>query len=177
MTRPTRNRVSLVLFAIGAMALAYMAPTWLINSLAVVGAILIGLSIFVGKSFFAGRQALKEKKYELATHRLIDFERELLASPWKQKVAWLFTGMHTSSGLALARSTLGAVRLEEGKMDEAVVHFKRALEFDAAYSFPYANLALVAKKRNDETKVNEFRNEAVRLGLKASAVDALLIRE
>jgi tetratricopeptide (TPR) repeat protein len=172
--RPTKNRLLLAGFVLAMVSLSLKAPTWLVNSLSALGLLVVLTALYVARNFFAGRNFLKAKNYQLAAHRLIDFEKELLASRVKRALAWLFTGMYTSSGLALARCTLGAVRFEEGLLDESEVHFKQALAYDDQYAFAYVNLALVARQRGRESEEKILKEKAIELGLSQKKVDAAL---
>lgn len=66
--------------------------------------------------------------------------------------------------MAAARNTLGAVRLEQGRLDDARTHFSKALELDPGYGVPWGNLAVLAAMTGDRAKAEEARLEAAKRG-------------
>ena len=72
----------------------------------------------------------------------------------------------TSNPLAAARNTLGAVRLEQGRLDDARTHFQTALERDPRYGVPFGNLAVLAAMKGDAAGAEEARAKAAALGFK-----------
>lgn len=171
MSRPTRNWVLVALVLLAGVVIAPRLPDvvgWALAALAV-GAVAAAL-VFTAE-FRAARALFAQQRFDDAAIKLAVFEKSL-SSPWRARLAGLAVGVYTSNALAAARNLLGAVRLEQGKWDEAQAHFDAALKLDEKYALPWANKALLAKKRGAD--FSEARNRAVALGAKAKALDGLL---
>lgn len=171
MSRPARNWLLVALVVVVGVAVAPRLPDALVWALAGVALVVMVAALSVTADFRAARALFAKKRFDDAAVRLAGFEKSLSA-PWRARLAGLAVGVYTSNALAAARNTLGAVRLEQGKFDEAQAHFDAALKLDAQYALPWANKALLAKKRGED--FSEARNRAVALGAKAKALDALL---
>jgi tetratricopeptide (TPR) repeat protein len=174
MTRPRRNLVLILVFVVAALFLAPRLPDEALWVSAAVGGVLIAVCVFAGRHLFRGRSLMKQGKWDDAALELAAFEHEQAQGGWRRALAFLFVGTFSSNGLAVARATLGAARLEQGKLDEAEGHLRRALEVDPGYAVPHANLALLAAKRGDDAAAETHRAHAHRLGFRRKAFDAAL---
>jgi len=171
MSRPTRNWVFVAVVLLAGVLVTPRLPNALVWALAALAVTLVMSAMFFTDDFRAARALFAKKQFDDAALKLVAFEKSL-ASPLRARIAGLAVGVYTSNALAAARNTLGAVRLEQGKFDEAQTHFDAALKLDEQYALPWANKALLAKKRGADA--TEARNRAVALGAKAKALDALL---
>ncbi len=171
MSRPTRNGLLVAVVLVAGVLLAPRLPDAVVWALAASAMTVVVLATTFTGDFRAARALFAAKKFDEAALRLAAFEKSL-ASPLRARLAGLAVGVYTSNALAAARNTLGAVRLEQGRFDEAQTHFDAALEMDAHYALPWANKALLAKRRGET--FTEARNRAVALGAKAKVLDALL---
>ncbi len=165
MTRPARNRLLFAAFWVACLILGNVLPAML--RLPFVALILgaAGFSYFVAHEFFAGRRALRKKRWMDAIASFQSFEQELQRSEWKRRLSFLAAGIYTSDPVAIARSNIGVVHLENGKLELAEAAFRSALERDKDYAVPHLNLAVVATKRGDKATMETELAEAQRLGL------------
>ena len=174
MTRPARNRLVVVLF----MAVAFFSAPRLPNAVlwgatALAGPIVL-LALWVSLPFQRARSLLRKRDFEGAATELAAFESSIAQVPWKRTLAGLAVGLYTSNPLAASRNTLGAVRLEQGKLDDAKTHFKAALEHDAGYAVPWGNLAVLAAMRGDAPGAEDARLKAASLGFKPKVLAAVI---
>jgi tetratricopeptide (TPR) repeat protein len=139
---------------------------WLSGSMAAVLAPVIVLALWVTRSFREARSLLAARHFDDAATELAAFEVELKASGWKRRLAGVAVGLYTSSPLAASRNTLGAVRLEQGRLADARLHFQAALELDPGYGVPWGNLALLAALGGDAVAAEAARGEAEALGFR-----------
>lgn len=178
MTRPARNLFFLLAFVIGAVLLAPLLPDAVIYPASAVGFALIVTALVVGKRFFRGRALMRQKAWDEAALAMAGFEKEQTEAGWRRAFSWLFAGIYTHDGVAIARNNLGAIRLEQRQLDDAEAHFRRALERDAKYAVPYANLAIIAALRGQpeqaEANVKRARELGFRRGGLQKVVRALL---
>ncbi|GMU61995.1 MAG: hypothetical protein AMXMBFR34_37580 [Myxococcaceae bacterium] len=174
MTRPRRNLLLLLLFVVAALVLAPRLPDLALWLAAAAGGLVIVVSVLAGRHLFKGRSLMGQQRWDDAALELAAFEQEQSRGGWRAALAFLFVGTYSSNGLAVARATLGAVRLEQGKLDEAEAHLRRALEADPGYAVPHANLALVAARKRDATAAQTHRARAHALGFRRKAFDAAL---
>lgn len=174
MTRPRRHLAFIVLFVVAAVAASPRLPDAALWAGAAAGLVLIALSAAVGRHFLRARTLMGQAKWEDAALELAAFEREQAESAWRRTLAVLFVGTFSSNGVAVARGTLGALRLEQGKLDEAKRHLERALEADPGYAVPHANLALLAAKQGDAAAAESHRAKAHALGFRRRAFDRAL---
>jgi tetratricopeptide (TPR) repeat protein len=174
MTRPRRNLALIVLFIAGAFFAAPHLPNAVLTAAAAVGAVLLIVAVFAAKHLLAGRALMKRGQWDDAALELAAFEHEQATVAWRRALAFLFVGTWTSDGVAVARGTLGAIRLEQGRLDEAEGHLKRAVEQDPGYALPYANLALVAARRADAAAAEAHRARAHQLGFRRRAFEQAL---
>jgi Flp pilus assembly protein TadD len=66
--------------------------------------------------------------------------------------------------MAASRNTLGAIRLEQGRLKDAARAFGTALELDPGYAVPWANRAVLAAMEGDRLAAEEARLKAKALG-------------
>lgn len=173
MSRPTRNRLLVAVFVVVAFAAAPRLPNLLLWSVTAVATPLVIAALWVSAPFLRARGFLQKQKYEEAATELAAFESSLSAG-WKRALASLVVGLYTSNPVAAARNTLGAVRLEQGRLDDAQTHFKAALERDALYAVPWGNLAVLAAMRGDAAGAEEARLKAALLGFKPKVLAAVI---
>ncbi len=174
MTRPTRNRLLVVVLFAVALAISFVLPLtaqWAFAALAVT---LTVLTMTVTSGFREARELLKQGRFDDAALKLAAFEKSLLDAPWKERLAGLSVGLYTGHALAASRNTLGAVRLSQQQLDEALAHFEAAIDLDPAYAIPWANKALVLFKRGDTAGSAAARAEAARLGYAPKTLAAQL---
>lgn len=174
MTRPARNRLLVVAVVGGALLLGPRLPDPLPWGLVALFLPVFGLTVAVVRPLVRARRALAEQRYEHAAADLAAFEASLLAAPWKRALASLAVGLYTGNALAVARGTLGAVRLEQGRLDDAETHLRRALELDPGYAVPHANLAVVRAMRGDAAGAEEARQKAAALGFAPKVLAAVI---
>ena len=164
MTRPNRNMLG---FAAAVIAIVFGGPhlppfaVWLF--FAAFAAYFI-VTVTVGREFFVGRRHTKHKRWEEAAICFVLFEKRLLTSQWRRSMSVVFSGMYTYDGVALARNNLGAVRLDQGRNDEAEAALLRSLERDPLYATPHANLAILAALKGDAPRAKEESEKARALG-------------
>lgn len=164
MSRPARNRLLVVVIFLVALVVSPRLPTWLTWVFAGVGFPFVAVALWVTTPFRAARKFLQERNFERATLSLVQFEHAL-ETGWKRGVAALAVGFYTSSARAAARSLLGAIRLEEGRLDDAKRHCDEAIALDDAYAIPWANLAVLAAMNGEKEDAARLAQEAVRRGL------------
>ena len=170
MTRPTRNWLIVAVLLGFAFVVSPRLPTevtWIASTL---GAPVVAVALWVTAPFHRARTLLTKGEHERAAMELAAFETTLAASAWKRTQAGLAVGLHTSNALAASRNTLGAVRLEQGRLDDARTHFKAALEHDAGYGVPWGNLAVIAAMSKDAVGAEEARVKAAERGFKPKAL-------
>lgn len=164
MTRPARNRLLVVLFVVAVFVVAPRLPSLVTWVAAVLGATLIALSLWVTRPIHRARSLLASGQHEPAALELVGFEQSLTSSGWKRALASLAVGLHTTDPLAAGRNTLGAVRLEQGRYDDARTHFEAALARDPGYGVPWGNLAVLAAIAGDAARAAEARQQAASRG-------------
>jgi len=166
MSRPTRNRLAFAAFWVACLVLGNVLPGTVRLPFIVLLLAAAAFSYAVSREFFAGRRALKKKRWVDAIQSFQAFEQELQRSEWKRRFSWLAAGIYTRDPVAIARNNIGVVHLENGKLDLADASFRSALERDRDYAVPHLNLAVVAAKRGDRSAMEASLTEAQRLGLK-----------
>ncbi len=174
MTRPLRNKLVVVVFVIAAF---FVAPR--LNDVALWGATVVAtplvvLALWVTWPFHRARALLRKQQYEPAATELAAFESSLTQIGWKRVLAGTAVGLYTSNALAAARNTLGAVRLEQARLEDAETHFKAALGHDALYAVPWGNLAVLAAMRGDAGGAEEARVKAASLGFQPKVLAAII---
>ena len=174
MTRPARNRLVVVVFMLVAFFAAPRLPDGVLWGATVLATPVVLLAIWVTLPFHRARGLLRKQKYEEAATELAAFERALTQAGWKRVLAATAVGLYTANPLAAARNTLGAVRLEQGRLDDAQTHFKAALEHDVGYAVPWGNLAVLAAMRGDAAGAEEARVKAAALGFKPKVLAAVI---
>ncbi|MFZ5441907.1 MAG: hypothetical protein ACOZQL_18020 [Myxococcota bacterium] len=174
MTRPTRNWLIVALLIAGAFTLGPRLPdavTWVAP---LVAAPLIGLALWVTAPFHRARSLLARRSFDEAATELAAFEKALTESKWKRALASLAVGLHTTQPLAAARNTLGAVRLEQGRLDDARTHFMAALQHDPGYGVPWGNLAVLAAMKGDRAAADAARRKAAERGFSPRLLSRVL---
>lgn len=164
MTRPARNRLLVVLFVVAVFVVSPRLPSLVTSLAAALGTTLIALSLWVTRPIHRARSLLAKGQHEPAALELVHFEKTLTDSGWQRALASLAVGLHTTNPLAAARNTLGAVRLEQGRYDDARTHFEAALARDPGYGVPWGNLAVLAAIAGDAPRAAEARQKAASLG-------------
>lgn len=173
MSRPARNRLLAAIFVALVVLVAPRLPNvvaWLAFALV---AVVIAASLWVTRGFRQARALLAQKKYDDAALELAAFERSL-SERWRKRLAGLSVGLYTNDAVAAARNTLGAVRLEQGRLEDAATHFDAALALDAQYAVPWANRAVLAALRGDRAAANEAKQRAKALGFGSKTLDAVV---
>jgi hypothetical protein len=166
-TRPKRNRLLLVALCLLFIALGRYAGIPL-------GALVLaaGLASFIAsRDFFAGRRALRQKRWVDALRSLQRFEAQL-TSPGRRALSWLAASVYSFDAVAIARNLVGVVHLENGKLDLAEAAFRSALQSDPLYAVPHLNLAVVAARRGDRPQMEAQLGQATRLGLTSKKAHA-----
>lgn len=174
MTRPRRHLALILLFVAAAVVVAPRLPDVALWSATAAGALLIAVCFVAGRHLFRARSLMGQAKWDDAALELAAFEQEQAAGGWRRALAVLFVGTFSSNGVAVARGTLGALRLEQGQLDEAKRHLERALEADPGYAVPHANLALLAAKQGDAAGAETHRAKAHALGFRRRSFDQAL---
>lgn len=174
MTRPARARLVVVAVVVAVLLLGPRVPEpwpWLI---ALAGFAFIAVAVWVVDPLRRARAALAERRFDDAAADLAAFEVALTASAWRRAVAGFAVGFYSGNALAVSRGTLGAVRLEQGRLEDAQTHLSRALELDPAYGVPWANLALLRATRGDADGAEAARLRAQQLGFAPRQLPVLL---
>ncbi len=174
MTRPARVRLVVVAVAVLAFVAGPRLPEplpWVLLGLL---APVLGLALWLVQPLVRARRAHAEQRFEHAAAELAAFEVALTAAPWKRAVAGLAVGLYSANPLAVARGTLGAVRLDEGRLDDAARHLAKALELDPGYAVPHANLAVLHATRGDAAAAEAARARAAALGFAPKQLRAVL---
>lgn len=164
MTRPTRNRLLVVLLVIGIIAVSRVLPDSVMYVSSALFVPIVALSLWITLPFQRARTLLARRQFDDAALELAHFEKSLSDAPWKRLFAALAVGLYTNDPVAAARNTLGAVRLEQGQLDDAAKHFDVSLEKDPGYAVPWANRAVLAATRGDEAGAKEAMQRAKALG-------------
>lgn len=174
MTRVLRNRLLIAAFVViaifGGPRLSN-AVMWPVTAIVFP---LMALALWVARPFHEARAQLKKQQYEDAAASLAQFETSIASVPWKRALAGAAVGLYTFNALAAARNTLGAVRLEQGRLDDAETHFKAALQHDAGYAVPWGNLAVLAAMRGDAGAAEDARLKAAAMGFKPKVLGAVI---
>lgn len=174
MTRPARNRLLVAVFMVAAFVAAPRLPNAALWGATAAAVPFVVVALWVTLPFHRARTLLRKKQFDAAATELAAFESALSQAPWKRAVAALAVGLYTSNALAASRNTLGAARLDQGKLDDAQTHFKAALEHDAGYAVPWGNLAVLAAMRGDAVAAEEARRRAATLGFKPKILAAVI---
>lgn len=173
MTRPARNRLIAAVFVVVTVLLSRQLPDVVLWTIAaVVGVAMFG-ALWVTTPFRKARKLMTEKKYDDAATELAAFELSL-TEPWRKRLAGFAVGMYTTNPIAASRNTLGAVRLEQGRLEDAVTHFDAATALDALYAMPWANRAVLAAMKGDKVAALEAKNKARELGFSSKTLDAVV---
>ncbi len=173
MSRPARNRLFAVIFVVATLGFAPKLPSPLLWSAAALVFSLTAFALWLTTGFRRARALLAQKQYDAAATELAAFELSLTES-WKRHVAGLAVGTYTTSAFAAARNTLGAVRLEQGRLDDAATHFSAAIALDAQYAVPWANRAVLAAMRGDAAGAHEAKDTAKKLGFRSKVLDSVV---
>jgi tetratricopeptide (TPR) repeat protein len=174
MTRILRNRLLVAVFVIVAFASAPRLNDGVVWAITATVFPLMVLALWVARPFHRARGQLKNQQYEDAAASLAEFETSIAQVPWKRVLAGTAVGLWTFSARAAARNTLGAVRLEQNRLDDAETHFKAALQHDAGYAVPWGNLAVVAASRGDAAAAEDARSKAASMGFNPKVLSAVI---
>ena len=170
MTRPNRNMLAFVAAVIAIVLGGPRLPPFAVWIFFALFAAYFVITLTVGREFFLGRRHTKRKRWEEAAICFVLFEKRLLTSQWRRSMSVVFSGLYTYDGVALARNNLGAVRLEQGRKEEAEAALRRALERDPLYATPHANLAILAALKGDEARAKEESAKAQALGYRGKGL-------
>ncbi len=133
------------------------------------------LSLLIwGRDYLIARWRARRRRWPQAVERFQRFERSLLEGKSPRLLLALHPGFYTFDGLALTRQQIAQCLLNTGDLDGAVGWSRAALQRDAEYALPYANLAIVAALRQDEALAQREMSRAVRLGYSAVAAHRAL---
>lgn len=174
MTRPARNRLLVAIVMIVAFFASPRLPNAVLWGASAVAAPFLFLALWVTQPFHRARALLRRRQYDEAATELAAFETSLSQAGWKRALAGLAVGLYTSNALAAARNTLGAVRLEQGRTDDARTHFQAALQHDPGYAVPWGNLAVLAAMRGDAAAAEEARLKAASLGFRPKILASVI---
>lgn len=174
MTRPTRNKLMVVAFVVAAFFAAPRLGNVALWGATVIATSIVALALWVTWPLHRARALLRKQQYEPAATELAAFESSMTQTGWKRTLAAMAVGLYTSNALAAARNTLGAVRLEQARLEDAQTHFKAALAHDAGYAVPWGNLAVIAAMRGDAGGAEEARIRAAELGFKPKVLAAII---
>ncbi len=163
MVRPIRNWLLAALAAALLLLVLPALPSAVGWTLAGLLLPVLGLAVFVTAPLRRARRHFARGAWDDAALAVAAFERSL-ETPWRREVARLAVGSWTSNPHAAARNLLGAVRIEQGRLDDAATHLDRAIALDPHYAIAWANRALLEKKRGDLPALERARAEALRLG-------------
>lgn len=174
MTRVLRNRLLIAAFVLVSVLGGPRLSSAVVWSVTGVLFPLMLLALVVARPFHQARSLLRKQQYEEAAVSLAEFETSIAQVPWKRTLAGAAVGLYTFSAIAAARNTLGAVRLEQGRLDDAETHFKAALQHDAGYAVPWGNLAVLAAMRGDAAAAEDARLKAAAMGFKPRVLSAVI---
>ena len=105
---------------------------------------------------FAIAGVLAIAAFTVAAHRQVGY--------WQSRSTLWEHALDSSADSHIARNVLGLSLMEQGKIDEAIINYRKALEFYPAYADTHNNLAIaLARLGNLNEAEAEFR-EAIRLG-------------
>lgn len=170
MTRPARHRLVIAAVTAAGLLAGPRLPEPLPWVLLGLFAPLLAAVVVAVQPLLGARRALALGRFDDAAARLAAFEVSLGASPLRRALAGLGVGLYTSNPLAAARGTLGAVRLEQGRLDDAAQHLHAALALDPGYAVPHANLAVLHATRGDAAAAEAARKSAADLGFSPRAL-------
>ena len=166
MTRPTRTLLLFAAFLVAAFVVTPTLPDVAMWALSGLAAVVLAVSLVAGRPFFAGRFAMKDERWDAAFAAFETFHDEQSGHGWKARFSFLFAGIFTADGVALALNNMGAVRLNQQRLDDAEALFRRALERDARYAMPHVNLAIIAAMRGDAATAETESKTARALGFR-----------
>jgi tetratricopeptide (TPR) repeat protein len=87
--------------------------------------------------------------------------------------AWLERAIQRDPQLTQAHFGLGVLEEEQGHRDEAIEHYRRAVEIDPAFLPALRNLALLYSQKRDEAHVREMVGRALKLEKDPDRIKAL----
>lgn len=126
------------------------------------------------KNLFLSRSLLNRSRPAEAIdagHRLlVELERQ----PWRRFFIFCFWGVYTWNVEAMALNNIGAAYLEMGKLDQSEDYLQRAIEKDASYAIPYANLAIISYARGNKMEGNRLINIAKKYGYTGAVEDQII---
>lgn len=164
MTRPVRNRLLVAALVIVIIVISPRLPVEATWAAAALFFPIIALALWVTLPFQRARALLAKRQFDDAATQIAMFEKALLESPWKSRLASLAIGLYTSNPIAASRNTLGAIRLEQGRLKDAARSFGTALELDPGYAVPWGNRAVLAAMEGNRAGAEEARLKAKSLG-------------
>jgi tetratricopeptide (TPR) repeat protein len=159
-------------FVLGMLVFGFLSPGT-VPAVAIVMLSAWCASVILGRDFFRGRAAMAARQYEEAIGSFDRFVANV-SSPRGRIFKALWIGLYTSDPVAVALNNIGACYLGMRELDRALAPLEHALRRDAAYAIPHANLAILYRLLEDLARSNEHAASAVRLGYKASVLDATL---
>ncbi|MFO0600275.1 MAG: tetratricopeptide repeat protein [Myxococcaceae bacterium] len=174
MTRPARNRLIVAVVLVATVLAAPRLPTVATWIGAALGAPFVLVALLVTRPFHRARALLAQRRFDEAALELAAFEQDVQSAAWKRVMGAMAVGLYTSNPLAAARNTLGAVRLEQGRLEDAKKHFVTALELDPGYAVPHGNLAVLAAMSGDRASAEEARVKAKSLGFAPKLLERVI---
>jgi hypothetical protein len=171
-TRPRRVLLTVAVLVLTVVGVGVIWP-WLQMPLLGVLLLVVLVSATVGRNFFRGRAAMRNRDYARAT---AEFEAYLrfLDSNTGRLVPWIGVGMYTLNGRALTLNNIGVCHLETGERDRAREYWTRALALDPLYAVPNVNLAIAAQLDGNRIAASEYAARATHLGYDSSALQTAL---
>lgn len=154
---------------VGCVAVGLLWPA-LAPGLVIAGLALVGGMIWDGRDHFIGRRRMRQRRWEDALRHFERFEERLLASPARQRIAWLYLSLYASDGIAVVRNNTGVVLLNLGRLDEAQAALDGALQVDELYAVPHVNLAIIAAYRGESEVAQAHLARAEDLGYRTQGI-------
>lgn len=174
MTRPRRHLWLSLAFVAAAFIVAPRLPPRAAWSLGALGLALSAACLWAGLPLFRARSLMRQRRWAEAATHLATFRGAAAASAWRRALGPVYLGVYSSDALAVADATLGALRLEEDRLDEARQHLEAAVARDPGYAVPHANLALVFARQGDVEAARAARQRARALGFARASLDEAL---
>jgi tetratricopeptide (TPR) repeat protein len=126
------------------------------------------------RSFFRGRHAVAEGRYQAAGAHFEEFLQQLRDTPSRRHAIFLAWSIYTWNAEAMTRNNLGVSHLFNGRLDDSERELGRALALDAHYPMPLFNLGILAHARGQHQRAEELRSAAASLGYRGATRDKLI---
>lgn len=142
----------------------YLSSVGILFILAVV---FVAVVRFVINHFMQIQPILADKRVQLAVFSLlmvpIAFAAHSRNKVWETCVAFWEDNAAKAPGKARVHNNLGVAYSEAGKIDEALVAYKRAIELDPVYSDPLSNIAVAYSMKGEIDKAIESLEAAIHI--------------